>query len=204
MNTPIRYYPRFINNPDEAFKALWNELEWVRYDKVPRREYYCNDVSRPYKYGLAAYARTYDPQPWHPVILDIKNELEKFTGSKFEVCFLNGYENQSDHLGWHADDSPEMDDERPIAIISLGVEREIWFRPNPSIIEESITTDWLMSTGMTIEEARTDLSIPEKLKLENGSLCLMLPGMQDTHQHRIPKASFMCGERISLTFRGYV
>ena len=29
-------------------------------------------------------------------------------------------------------------------------------------------------------------------------------GMQDTWQHRIPKASFQCGERISLTFRGYV
>ncbi len=43
-----------------------------------------------------------------------------------------------------------------------------------------------------------------KLKLGHGSLCLMQPGMQDTHQHRIPKAGFQCGERISLTFRGYV
>ena len=42
------------------------------------------------------------------------------------------------------------------------------------------------------------------LRLGHGSLCLMAPGMQDTWQHRIPKASFQCGERISLTFRGYV
>ncbi len=38
----------------------------------------------------------------------------------------------------------------------------------------------------------------------NGSLCLMHAKMQETWQHRIPKASFSCGERISLTYRGYV
>lgn len=72
-----------------------------------------------------------------------------------------------------------MDASRPIAIVSFGVEREIWFRPINSVNE--IT----------------------KLKLQHGSLCVMAPGMQDTHQHRIPKAGFQCGERISLTFRGY-
>jgi alkylated DNA repair dioxygenase AlkB len=73
-----------------------------------------------------------------------------------------------------------MDDERPIAIVTLGAEREIWFCPN---------TD------------RTDIT---KLVLGNGSLCVMAPGMQDTHWHRIPKAGFECGPRISITFRGYV
>jgi hypothetical protein len=43
----------------------------------------------------------------------------------------------------------------------------------------------------------------ESIKLGNGSACIMDPGMQDNWQHRIPKASFQCGERISLTFRGY-
>jgi hypothetical protein len=32
----------------------------------------------------------------------------------------------------------------------------------------------------------------------------MLPGMQDTHYHRIPKSDREVGPRISLTFRGYV
>jgi alkylated DNA repair dioxygenase AlkB len=97
----------------------------------------------------------------------------------FDVVFLNGYKDQSDQLGWHADDSPEMDDNRSIAIISLGAEREIWFRKN----------------GETLIH---------KLLLENGSVCLMLPGMQDTHQHRIPKANHAVGKRISLTFRGTI
>ncbi|MNY73470.1 hypothetical protein D3C86_2122690 [compost metagenome] len=73
-----------------------------------------------------------------------------------------------------------MDDDRPIVIVSLGAEREIWFRPN------------------------TDTMHVDKLLLGHGSLCLMQPGMQDTHQHRIPKSPrHDCGARISFTFRGF-
>lgn len=178
MHIPIKYVPNFLDNPLDVADVLWNELSWLRHDKVPRSEYYCNELNVVYKYGIEKYARTYLPQSWHPQILAIKKQLEEFTNIKFEVCFLNGYSDQSDHLGWHTDDSPEMDDSRPIAIVSLGVEREIWFKENNS------------------EEVYKHL-------LQNGSLCLMCSGMQDTHKHRIPKASFTCGKRISLTFRGY-
>lgn len=186
---PITYIPNFIANPDAALLALQTELEWERRDSAPRSEYYVNDTGEPYTYGNGTGRRTYLVRPYHAVILDIRKELEKYVAAAFpsirpvfEVCFLNRYLNQSDALGWHADSSEEMDDARPIATISLGVEREIWFRPNGKENTQNIT----------------------KLKLGNGSMCLMHPGMQDTHQHRIPKASFLCGERISLTFRGYV
>ena len=175
------YKEKWIKNPDEVLASLVNDLAWVKRGNTPRLEYYINKFGVPYTYGVGDYAREYAAQPNHPIIEDIEKMLQDECGVPFEVCFLNRYENQSDHLGWHADDSPEMDDNRPIAIISLGVEREIWFRPN--------------GTG---NDAVT------KLKLGHGSLCLMPAGMQDTHQHRIPKASFMCGRRISLTYRGYV
>jgi len=191
MEAPIIYIPGFISKDfaNKFFEQLWQDLNWVRHDKVPRREYYVNANNVPYTYGTAPHDRTYNPQPSHESIdlmqWCIQDRIEKELKQRhlLDVCFLNGYENQSDQLGWHADDSPEMDDLRPIAIVSLGVEREIHFREvgNKSNVENV-----------------------QKLKLEHGSLCLMLPGMQDTHQHRIPKASFMCGERISLTFRGYV
>lgn len=180
MSLPITYVPKFISNPDEVFESLKNDLAWVKRGSTPRLEYYFNSVNVPYVYGSGQGVREYLPQPNHKEIEKILNVLEKENESKFEVCFLNRYLNQSDHLGWHADDSPEMDDNRPIAIISLGVEREIWFCP---------------------KDDKTNVT---KLKLEHGSLCLMHPGMQDTHLHRIPKASFECGERISLTFRGFV
>jgi len=175
----VSYRPGFVANPNSAFDVLWNELAWERRGSTPRREYYCNEVAVPYVYGRGAGEREYLPNAWHPAILAIKAEVEAALGVKFEVAFLNGYEDGRDHLGGHADNSPEMDDNRPIAIVTLGAEREIWFYPN---------------------ENPKDVT---KVLLENGSLCVMAPGMQDTHMHRIPKAGFVCGPRISITFRGY-
>lgn len=182
---PARYYPEFVATPDAALAALRDDLAWERRSDAPRCEYYCNDVAAPYVYGRGRGRRLYEPRPYHPAILAIRTALEALSGAKFEVCFLNRYLDQSDHLGWHADDSPEMDDARPIASVSLGVCREIWFR----------------LSGTNVADHPGNI---EKLKLGHGSLCLMLPGMQGYWQHRIPKASFRCGERISLTFRGYV
>jgi alkylated DNA repair dioxygenase AlkB len=188
MDMPIKYIPDWIR-PDIAdtlFLRLWNELAWVRHDKVPRREYYVNRVGAPYSYGVPEYARTYESQVEHEAISDIWLAVTRGCLTVFDTVFLNGYEDGSDHLGWHSDNSPEMDDERAIAIVTLGAEREIWFRENPGV-ERSINDP------------------VHKLKLAHGSLCIMSPGMQDTHQHRIPKAGFEpCGPRVSLTFRGYV
>lgn len=178
---PVHYRPGFVQNPGEAFAALWEGLPWEHRPGTPRREFYANDANVPYTYGRGEGIRTYMPQPLHEVALAIRHDLERVTAARFEVCFINGYSNGSDFLGWHADDSPEMDDARPIAIVSLGAEREIWFRAKALQGPEQV----------------------EKLKLGAGSLCMMAPGMQDLYQHRIPKAGFVCGPRISLTFRGY-
>lgn len=197
VNAPITYIPNFIAAPDVLFQRLWNELEWVRHDKVPRREYYCSASASPYRYGKEPFTRTYHAQYWHPTIIEIMSQIMLAYGVTFDVCFLNGYEDQSDHLGWHSDDSPEMDDARPIAIVSLGVEREIWFRrkPVPPVL------GWKQGE---LQMLKSDPSPHYPLLLGNGSLCLMHPGMQDTHQHKIPKAAFMAGARVSLTFRGFV
>lgn len=185
MAAPIEYIPDFFAScKDELFLSL-QTLDW-EHREAPRQEYYCNDFPEPYRYGKGKGVREYLPRPYTDTIRAIRRDIERKTGTVFEVCFLNRYMNQKDQLGWHADNSPEMDDARPIAIVSFGVEREIWFRPTP------------------VPEMLAPRPVPEVLKLGHGSLCLMSAGMQDTWQHRIPKASFECGERISLTFRGYV
>lgn len=180
MKPPITYIPNFIENPEDCLKKLQEDLAWERREGTPRLEYYINKIPNPYTYGSGRGVRTYEPKPTHAIVEKILGKLKKLTGFDLEVCFLNRYLNQSDHLGWHADDSPEMDDSRPIAIISLGVAREIWFCPQDN--KNQVV----------------------KVLLEPGSLCLMAPGMQDKFFHRIPKAGFICGERISLTFRGYL
>lgn len=191
--TPIIYTENWLREEaaDASFIRLWDELAWVRHDKVPRREYYVHALDKPYSYGLAEYARTYESQPMHPTLLQIWMKAEAQYGHAFETCFLNGYEDGKDFLGWHSDNSPEMDDARPILIVTLGAEREIWFRVRPELLRDG----WGGEHTVPVE----------KLTLGHGSLCEMKPGMQDTHQHRIPKAGFEnCGPRISLTFRGYV
>lgn len=218
MNAPIIYIPNFIVNADEALASLQNDLDWERRDTTPRCEYYCNDFNKPYVYGTGKGQREYLPKPYHQVITDIRNKIQEVSKTEFEVCFLNRYLNQSDQLGWHADDSPEMDDDRPIAIVSLGVEREIWFRPiigtqcgscSGAVETEDLVASDLYGTAHKMscyvhEKRRPLYGDIEKVKLEHGSLCLMQPHMQETWQHRIPKASFLCGERVSLTYRGYL
>lgn len=200
---PIVYTKDFLSNPNEYFTTLWSELAWVR-SNLPRREYYWNLNSEPYTYGKGVNAKTYQSQILHPLIEKIRLMLLESTGTDFNVCFLNGYEDQRDHLGWHSDDSPEMDNDSAIAIISLGAEREIWFRPNETetiklIYESTLHTATLSELAIM----KNDIQKPTKVLLNNGSLCLMKPNMQSTHQHRIPKCDRVCGARISLTFRVY-
>lgn len=96
------------------------------------------------------------------------------------------YDNSRDWLGWHSDDDRYIDHSRPIAIVTLGNGRNIQFRKIDAIDKEG---------DITYDE-------PTTLFLEPGSLLLMGPGMQFTHQHRIPKMSHDVGPRISLTYRG--
>lgn len=184
MNLPVEITHGWMHRvaADTIFRDL-KEIAWVRRGQTPRMEYFTSTIGRPYTYGKGAFARTYEPNADVPAITLLTQALKNETGVDYELCFLNRYMDQSEHLGWHSDDSPETDDARPIAILSFGVDREIWFRPKPP------QPSW---SPMTVT----------KLKLTHGSLCVMGPGMQDTHQHRIPKAGFQCGERISLTFRG--
>jgi hypothetical protein len=220
MKSPVIYIPNFCTDSTQSyFDQLWNELAWVRHDKVPRREYYISDIGVPYTYGTAPFDRTYESQPTHAVIETIREmvklELEKQYGKKYpmDVCFLNGYEDASDQLNYHSDDSEEMDDESPIVTVSLyntknnrkNYAREIWFRPSIChVCKVGIGETHRIICSVGIDEFKPNPADVEKLKLENGSMAIMAPGMQDTHQHRIPKSSFECDERISLTFRTYV
>lgn len=174
------YIEKFVPDPDDAFAAL-KKLDWERRSDAPRSEYYCNDYGDAYTYGRGAGRRTYEPRYQSEEIWAIRRRLEAQCSCLFDTVFLNMYLDQRDHLGWHSDDSPEMDDARPVVSVSLGVEREIWTRSK-----------------------LPGLNLISKYSLAHGSAFIMPPGFQDLYQHKIPKASFQCGERISLTFRGYV
>lgn len=191
---PVKYNGLFLPKDiaDAAYEHLLTKLDWVhKGENVPRREYYVHDKALPYFYGDPKFGRLYDSQAPDPVITMIRRLLFADLGVDFDVVFLNIYDHERHHLGWHADDSPEMSDEHPIVTVSLGAEREIWFTPK-------------RGEGRPKDLPAERFVFPAKQRLGHGSACVMLPGMQDTHLHRIPKSDRACGPRISLTFRKFV
>ncbi len=157
-------------------------LPWEQRTET-RLECFMSATPRSYTYGKGNGAREYFSGPYHKTVLDLQDKLNTEFGTNYNVCFLNRYDDQQMHLGWHSDDSPNIDMNHPIAVISTGAEREIWVRPS----------------------GRGGIVPPEdRYLLQNNSLFIMPAGYQATHQHRIPKCDRKCGTRISLTFRRYV
>lgn len=182
----MTYIKDFISEPVATvmFDRLWNDLNWERRPDAPRREYWTNHFNRDYTYGKGAGIRTYKAQANHYWIGEVDAMLREKHCLYLEGCFLNGYEGARDWLGWHSDDDPGIDHDKPIAIVTLYRDhskqpRVIQFRDN-------------------------DTQTVDTVELHHGSLYLMPPGFQATHQHRIPKAGFECSDRISLTFRGLI
>ena len=177
---PVSLFNSAINA--EKVEALadsaWNTFPWE--DRgAPRRECFFSAKGEPYTYGSGAGMRTYWPKEAPEMMAALTKAAEEACGCTFELCFANGYAGPREHLGWHADNSDEIDDNRPIAVMSLGAAREIWVKPRGA-----------------------GADAVEKILLPSGSLFVMKAGMQDTLFHRIPKHGGECGYRVSLTWRG--
>jgi alkylated DNA repair dioxygenase AlkB len=71
-----------------------------------------------YGYDTKFGVRYYNSIPFTDEVKTIMNNLNEQFNTEYNVCFLNYYENEKQHLGWHADDSPEMDTNHPAFIIS--------------------------------------------------------------------------------------
>jgi alkylated DNA repair dioxygenase AlkB len=158
-----------------------------------RLECFMSATTDTYTYGEGRGVRTYTPVPYSALVARIQETLNTHISHVFNehsrksglynVCFLNRYDNAAMQLGWHSDDSPGMDHDHPIAVVSFGQPREIWWREKGQ-------------TGV--------IPADQRQLLEHGSVFVMPAGMQRTHQHRIPKGDKPMGTRVSLTYRHYV
>jgi DNA oxidative demethylase len=180
MNDLITYKEKYVDK--QLFDYLRRNVEWVNKD-APRDECFMSLKPLSYTYGNPQFNRTYNSISFDNVVTHIMDDLNRDYNSEYNVCFLNYYKSEKEHLGWHSDDSPEMDKTHPIAVISFGAERDIWVREK----------------GHTGEIPKEN-----KYNLSNGSLFIMGAGMQDLWQHKIPKGDRPLPGRISLTFRKYI
>lgn len=177
------YMPSFIEDKDKTiFNDLLNNLAWLEVTSA-RKEYFMSDLKLFYTYGTGISARTYESSPFSESVKNIQLKLNENYNCDYNVCFLNRYDNAKNQLGWHADDSPEMNVNHDICVVSFGTEREIWWK---------------------LQAYKGEISKENKQLLQNGSLFVMPAGFQEKYFHKIPKCDRPCSTRISLTFRNYI
>lgn len=179
------YISNFTTSPTVEY--LIDEIDWLQRTET-RGEAFMSHIPRSYTYGKGRGVRTYTSTSMHPDINRLMNRVNihldniSLGWGELNGVFLNRYMHQLHHLGWHSDDFEGMDHSAPIAVVSFGAAREIWWR---KIGEQGVVPD------------------NQRRLLENGSLFIMPPGFQETHQHRIPKHSAACGPRVSVTMRKF-
>ena len=119
-----------------------------------------------------------EPRPWTPLLLQLRRRIEALTSRDFNSVLLNYYRDQNDAMGMHSDDERELGPEPAIASLSLGENRDLVLQ----------------------HRTRKDLQTL-KLRLESGSLLLMLGPTQRHWRHGIRRTKKTCGPRLNLTFR---
>jgi len=184
INKPkIVYRQNYIEGGLDYYGALRRSVNWENRE-APRAEYFMGFKSGlPYTYGEGAGQRTYYSNEMLPIVKAIMEKLNDDFVCDFNICFLNYYENEKQHLGWHADDSPSQDTNHPIAVVSFGADRMIYIK------EQSY---------------KGEIPDTDKYILGDNTLFIMPARMQETHFHKIPKGDKPCGGRISLTFRKFI
>jgi alkylated DNA repair dioxygenase AlkB len=178
----IEYYPDFFSlvKANELFLKLQNEIPWQQdsitvYGKnhlQPRLTALYGNEGKPYGYSNIIM----QPHPWTPLIIYIKEEVEKICNENFSTVLLNNYRNGQDSNGWHADNEKELGRNPVIASVSFGAERVFQLKHNK-------------------------LELKQNIVLQHGSLLIMKGTTQHFWKHQIPKTKKEIDPRINLTFR---
>ena len=128
----VYFAPQFFSKEESSlyFERLMEEVNWQQESikifgkqlAMPRLTAWYGDKGYTYS-GLHN-----EPQPWLPVLLELKEKVEQASGQKYNSVLLNLYRSGQDSMGWHADDEPELGQEPGIASLSFGGERKFSFK----------------------------------------------------------------------------
>jgi alkylated DNA repair dioxygenase AlkB len=178
----IFYRTFFTETQADAFyeelyrNASWKQEQIKLYGKLidlPRRTAWYGDEGRSYTYS----GITVIPNPWMPVLLEIKEEIEAVSRAIFNSVLLNLYRGEHDGVAWHSDDEPELGRDPVIGSVSFGATRRFQFKH------------------------KRDKAPRQKIDLPHGSYLLMRGRTQHSWLHQVPKETKPRGPRINLTFR---
>lgn len=177
----IDYYPDWVDDADQLFKLLWEEIAWEQHTiklygragLTPRLTAWMGDG--PYRYSGIVN----EPTAWPRALVERRERLQDELGVEFNSCLVNLYRDGADSMGYHSDNEPELGAQPTIASISLGDRRRFVLRHR--------------STG---ERWSWDLG--------HGDLLVMRDESQSNYAHAIPKTSRQVGPRMNLTFRRFL
>jgi len=169
----LQLWQHFFNKTeaDKYFKILRSSTPWQQ----RMRKMYDKMVSDP---RLTAYYGGVNGHEWTPILLEIKDAVEKACGISFDRVLLNLYRDGKDAVAWHSDTLPADGRHHHIASVTFGDTR-------------------IFKVRHKIRKDVPQLDIP----LTHGSFLLMDETMQDHYEHHVPKTARKVGPRINLTFR---
>ena len=132
----IIYYPNFFSTEEATifFDTLQKEIPWQQddikvYGKVypqPRLTALFGNEGKSYSYSNI----TMHPHKWSPLLMSIKEKVEKTTEAIYSTVLLNYYRDGKDSNGWHADNEKELGTNPIIASLSFGAERMFQLKHN--------------------------------------------------------------------------
>ncbi|MGJ4786784.1 alpha-ketoglutarate-dependent dioxygenase AlkB family protein [Leptospira koniambonensis] len=177
----VTYYGTIVARDlsDSLLKILLQDIPWkndeaIIYGKhiiTKRKVAWFGDSDYEYTYSNT----TKRALPWTKELSELKILTEEITGTKFNSCLLNLYNNGEEGMAWHSDDEKSLGKNSTIASLSFGAERKFCFKHKST--KEQIS-----------------------LILEHGSL-LVMQGAQESWFHSLPKTKSIKQPRINLTFR---
>lgn len=132
--TPL-YLPDLCDPDGDTCEVIDSDTPWLR-EAETRSECFMSPLAPlSYTYGTGRGVRTYTSVPMTPIVTAlmpyVNLKLAEHDMGPVNVCFLNKYEGERQHLGWHSDNHPGTDHTRPIVSVSFGHPREIWWRATP-------------------------------------------------------------------------
>ena len=180
----VRHHPGWLDEREASalYAALIRELSWEqksirlfgKWVVQPRLVAWAGEL--PYRYS----GQTLELRPRPACLCDVWRQVEQQAHARFNHVLINRYRDGQDHMGWHADDEPELGRDPVIGSLSLGTPRLFVVkqkRPGPRAGADG---RWL---------------------LEHGSLLIMGGSTQHHYRHCVPRERRAHGERINLTFR---
>lgn len=178
----IRFWPNWLEEAlaQQLLDQLQQQLDWqqdhiMMFGKpvlIPRRQVWMGDAHCAYSYS----GTRFEPQPWQPQLQQLAAQLSVLLQQPFNCVLLNLYADGQQHMGWHADNEPELGHDPVIASLSLGASRRF-----------------------DLKHRRQDWQL--QLALGSGSLLVMDSGCQQHWLHRLPKQTKVNNARLNLTFR---